>query len=86
MERRMCAVVIQQMLDAIPFGEANDLKEALKWNLEDSMYKAPELTIQWERTSMTLQKYIPNPIFDWQFKVLSIFTTKSIDELRKIFK
>lgn len=29
-----------------------------------------------------LRSHIPNPTEDWEFKILSIFTTKSVEELR----
>jgi hypothetical protein len=78
--------VIQQMLDIIPYGVDNEFVKDLKWNLEDASYKPPEQNDQWDRTSATLQKHIPNPIYGWQFEILSIFTTKSIEELKEIFK
>lgn len=81
--RRNCMQVIEQMLQHVP--EANvDFIRDLKWCQNDAFYKAPEETIQWERTMNFLQKHIPKPISDWEFEVLSIFTTKSIDELKQI--
>lgn len=82
MERRNCCLVILKMLKLIP-EEKEELIKALKWNSEDASYKAPEETLQWERTMNTLIKYIPIPVKDWEFEVLSIFTTKSINELKK---
>lgn len=84
MERRNCCVVILQMLDKIPASNTEFIKD-LKWNLEDAGYKAPEETLQWERTMMTLQKHILKPVEDWEFEVINIFTTKSINELKKQF-
>ena len=81
MVRRLCHVVIEQMLKHVP-EEQVEFIAALKWNQEDSSYKAPEENIQWERTMFTLQEYIPAPIQDWEYQVLSIFTTRSIDELK----
>lgn len=83
MVRRECQVVIKAMMEKIPSSETEFIKD-LRWNLEDASYKAPEETIQWERTSLTLEKHIPNPVEYWQFEVLSIFTTKSIEELKKM--
>ena len=79
--RRICHFIIDDMLKYIPTTETKLIK-ALQWNREDSMYKAPEETLQWNRTMNTLIKYIPNPTEDWHFKVLSIFTTRSEEELR----
>lgn len=84
-KRRSCYAVIERMLGHVP-ADNTRLIDALKWHLEDSMYKAPEETIQWERTMSTLQKFIPNPSEDWHFNVLSIFTTKSIEELKLTVK
>ena len=83
MERRNCEEIIQQMIAKIPADKKEFLKD-LKWNLEDAKYKAPEETIQWIRTGNTLERHIQKPKEDWEFEVLSIFTTRSIEELKKI--
>lgn len=83
MKRRLCHKVITEMLAHIPQYNT-DLIEALSWNYNDSLYKAPEETLQWERTMKSLQTFIPNPVEDWEFKVLSIFTTKPIEELKQL--
>lgn len=85
MKRRWCHEVIAEMLTHIPSAQV-ELIKALEWNAEDSFYKAPEETLQWERTMQTLQKFIPSPTSDWEYKVLSIFTTRPIDELKEMFK
>ena len=83
MNRRNCCVVITEMLTKIPKTRDNvDLIEALDWNREDANYKAPEETLQWQRTQQTLVKYIPVPKEDWQFEVLSIFTTQPIEAIK----
>jgi len=79
--RRWCHYVIDDMLEHIPVIKTELIRD-LKWNREDSMYKAPEETLQWQRTMNTLIKHIPKPIENWHFKVLSIFTTRSEEELR----
>lgn len=83
--RRDCQSVILQIKDKIPESKVELLKD-LQWNFEDAAYKAPEETLQWERTAMTLQKHIPKPIENWEFEVISIFTVAPIEELRKIFR
>lgn len=83
MERRNCYEVIVKMIEIIP-SDREDLIKDLQWHYEDSIYKAPEETIQWVRVSDTLQKHIFKPIASWEFEVLSIFTTKSIDELKQM--
>jgi len=84
MERRNCCFVIAKMIEKIPADKIEFIK-ALEWNKEDAAYKAPEETLQWERTMSTLQKHIPTPCEDWEFEVLSIFTTRSIEELKTMF-
>jgi len=82
MERRNCQIVISQMVEKIPESQAEFLED-LAWNFEDAAYKAPEETLQWERTMKTLMKHIPKPIEDWEYEVLSIFTTRTINDLKK---
>jgi hypothetical protein len=81
MERRNCQAIIKQMMDKIPSDKTDFIKD-LEWNFEDAGYKAPEETLQWQRTMQTLQKHIPSHSADWEFEVLSIFTTHSIDDLK----
>jgi hypothetical protein len=83
-KRRICTEVIAEMMAEIPVDK-HELIEGLRWNYEDASYKAPEETLQWERTTNTLEKHIPSPSEDWEWRVLSIFTTKPIDELKKMF-
>ena len=84
---RNCCSVIEEMIKFIP-KEEEDLIRALSWNYEDSLYKAPEETIQWERTSDTLVRYIgtPNINKSWQIKILSIFSTIPEEEIIKELK
>jgi len=81
MTPRNCQEVIKQMIELIPSAYGKFIKD-LEWNYEDSFYKSPEETIQWERTSKTLQKHIPNPSTVWEYEVLHIFTTIPVAELR----
>ena len=81
---RNCCAIIAQICKLIPIQKEALLKD-LAWNLEDASYKAPEETIQWQRTMETLQKHINPPTTDWEFEVLSIFTTHSIEDLKKSF-
>lgn len=85
-EPRICTKVIREMLEVLPKDQGS-FRLDLEWNLEDAAYKAPEQKIQWARTYSTLVKHIPGPPTEkWQFEMLSIFTTKSVKELRKNFK
>lgn len=81
MKRRNCCQVISEMITKIPADKVELIKD-LEWNLDDASYKAPEETIQWERTQQTLIKHFDSPTEDWEFEVLSIFTTQPISELR----
>ncbi len=82
--RRDCGTVINEMLKHIPPSEIQLISD-LEWNKDDASYKPPEETIQWERTMLTLMKHIPKPFVEWHFEVLSIFTTKTINELKQSF-
>lgn len=81
MNPRNCQEVIASMIEKIP-TEKEDFIRDLNWNFKDAGYKAPEETLQWHRTQQTLMAHIPKPTQDWEFEVLSIFTTKSIEDLR----
>ena len=83
MKKRDCAQVIDQMLEKVPQSETDFIKD-LEWNRTDASYKAPEETLQWQRTMDTLQRHIPSPVEEWEFEAISIFTTRSVDELKKI--
>jgi hypothetical protein len=69
------------MMEHIPENNKAFIAD-LEWNLEDASFKAPEETLQWQRTMQTLQKHIPNPTQDWEFQVLHIYTTRSVEELK----
>jgi hypothetical protein len=83
--RRNCCEVIKQMMKKIPADQVELIKD-LQWNYEDASYKAPEETLQWERTMNTLMKHILTPTQEWQFEVISIFTTTSVEQLKMDFK
>lgn len=71
------------MLEKVPADKTELIKD-LEWNYEDASYKAPEETLQWNRTMQTLMKHIPEPKAEWEFEILSIFTTKTVDELKSL--
>jgi hypothetical protein len=50
------------MISKIPKEKTEFIKD-LEWNFKDSSYKHPNETLQWERTSMTLQKLYSWGIF-----------------------
>lgn len=83
--RRDCAKVIDEIITKIPADKTTFIS-ALKHNRNSAQYKAPEETIQWDMLAETLYKFIPKPITDWEFEVVSIFSTISIEDLRKKYK
>lgn len=84
MKRRNCCQVITEMIAKIPEDKIGLIKD-LEWNREDASYKAPEETLQWERTQHTLIKHLPSPTEDWEFEVISIFTTQPIEAIKASF-
>lgn len=86
MERRDCQAVIREILRVIPPSFTSALVRDLNWNLEDAAFKAPEETIHWERTCETLEKWISPPKEEWEFQIWSIFTTKSVEELKAVIE
>ena len=78
--------VIVEMLTEIPESE-QDLIIELRDNLSSVVYAAPELiSMWWQEVYSTLWGHMPeHPTEEWQYKILSIYSTKSMDELRKIF-
>lgn len=83
--KRNCYEVIQKMLNEIPKDKIDFIKD-LSWNLNDAYYKAPEEVIQWERTQETLIKHIPKPTEDWEYEILSIWSTKPVGEIKNYYK
>jgi len=83
MVRRNCCDIIVKMMVHIPSDQEEFIKD-LQWNYDDASYKPIEETLQWERTSKTLQKHIPSPNEEWEYLVLSEFTTMSVDEIKEM--
>jgi len=77
--------IIQQMIDEIPFDE-QDFINNLKDNQSSVSCVAPELiSMWWNVVYETLWCFIPEkPNEEWQFKILSIFSTKTVEELKEI--
>lgn len=85
MQRRNCCGVIAQMIAIIPV-ENVEFIQSLEKDFESASYKAPEDTVQWDRVSETLYEYLPEPKEDWEFEVLSIFTTHPIEAIKKMIE
>ena len=83
-KRRNCYEVITEMILKIPEDKIKLIKD-LKWNYEDSLYKALEETLQWQLL-LTPIKHIPEPSHDWEFEILSIFSTIPVNMIKKSLK
>lgn len=76
--------VINEMLMHIP--EDHRLARQLKHIQGDIPYTAPEaMGIRWNQAYNELCHLVPIPKEDWEFKVISIFSTNPEEELRKAF-
>lgn len=81
---RKCNDVIKQMLHKIPESEAPLIEALTDVTQFDMSYQPPESVIQFEIVQDILADFIPQPTEDWEFEILSIFTTLSIEDLRKL--
>ena len=82
--RRICTKVIKQMIDKISLDKVEFIKD-LEQDLKDAFYKPSEEVIQWNRVHSTILKHINNPPKEeWEYEVLSVFTTHSIEDLKKM--
>lgn len=79
--------VIDEILMNMPDTETK-FKYQLKDNKSSVSCAAPELMgFWWNNVYETLLDNIPNkPTEEWQYKILSIFSTKSIKELKMAFE
>lgn len=75
--------VINEMLKVIPEDEIN-LIDALKSIRNDQIYRAPEDTVGWELVSEELELIDLDLDSEyWKFKIFSIFSTMSIEDIKK---
>lgn len=74
--------VLKEIIDKIPTIREN-FKTHLQGIYEDSFYKAPESKIPWDRTCEILNIHIPTPKEEWEYEVVSIFTTIPIEKLKE---
>ena len=75
--------VINEMLNVIPEDEIY-LISALTEIRNDQIYRAPEDTVGWELVSEELESIGLNLDSEyWKFKILSIFSTMSIEDIKK---
>lgn len=75
--------VINEMLNVIPEDEIN-LIDALKDIRNNQIYRAPEDTVGWELVSEELELIDLDLDSEyWKFKIFSIFSTISIEDIKK---
>ena len=75
--------VINEMLKVIPEDEIN-LIDALKDIRNNQIYRAPEDTVGWELVSEELELIDLDLDSEyWKFKIFSIFSTMSIEDIKK---
>jgi hypothetical protein len=78
--------VIDQMILKIPSTEVNLIKGLNKIK-NSANYTAPELMQgRWYQVSSALSQSFKPPEEDWQFEVLSIFSTKSVGEIKSFYQ
>ncbi|EOS8268462.1 hypothetical protein ABTI76_001036 [Bacillus cereus] len=77
--------VINQILEVSTNKELNERLEQIKF---DAGFTAPELMhMRWDLTQATLETHILNPLeSDETLKIISIFTTKPEEEVRREFQ
>ena len=85
MKPRNINIVISDIIRKIPTDQKDLIEELEKVLIFDMTYQPPESTIQWELTHSALTSYIAIPTEEWQYEVLSIFSTKPVEELQKSF-
>jgi hypothetical protein len=83
MNKRNCVQTIEKILTYVPYEESN-LRKALLHNRETAFYAAPENILSWESVFDTLLFHIYPPKKEWHFEVWSVFSTKSVEELKQL--
>lgn len=76
--------IVEQIMEKIPLSKKN-FKSHLQGIYEDSFYKAPESRIPWDRTCEILNIHIPIPKEEWEYEIVSIFTTTPIEKLKETY-
>lgn len=75
---------IDKMIDKIPEGNEKFLSD-LRSCRESAVCRAPELVLtSWNQLSDVVNGFIDDDPEEWEYEVLSIFTTKSVDVLKEL--
>jgi hypothetical protein len=78
--------VIDQMILKISDTETGLIQE-LNRIKNSAAYTSPELIHRrWNEVSFVLKEFIITPRKDWQFEVLSIFSTKPVEEIKSFYQ
>ena len=83
---RNISEVIDQMISKVPQDNSKIilLLEKIK---EDVSFTAPEaMFIRWRQVSLILQGEMSNPTENWQYEVLSIFSTEPFEEIKSFYE
>lgn len=80
---RNCCQVIKKIIEKVPYGKT-DFRNDLILNFKEASYTAPEDNSKWLSLQVTIQKYIPKPIEDWEVSVVSILMDIYENEVRSI--
>lgn len=77
--------VINEMVESIPESETDLIEELERIKSDQIQWTAPENMVRWEEVSYALQDYLynPQPTKEWEYVVLSIWSTKSVEEIKK---
>lgn len=77
------SIVVQEIKDNTPID--NEFYKKIDWYIDDFSYKAPEVwrDCYFRFLNEILQPMIGKPLIteDWKIKILSIWTTKSTEEV-----
>lgn len=81
--RRDPVGVLRQMCDVC---QSPTLKCSLKRWLFAAAYSTPERDSHiWHKVTNILESQLPKPTADWEFELLSIFSSRSVEEVRAAF-
>ncbi len=77
--------VIDEILNVVPEKEKNFIRQLKRIQQDQATITAPENMVRWEEVSYALEDYLYNPIptKEWQFEILSIWSTKSTEEVKE---
>jgi len=80
--------VINDIVKFIPKDNFDFIKELERIKSDQIQWTAPESMVRWEEASYALEDFLYNPIptEEWEFEILSIWSTKSIEEVKEEYK